>query len=912
MRFQIARGRARPGSAAIEAVDAGRGVRALVLLGAAIALASSAACTRDERPEAPTILRDTFMVDDEVRFTHPYVPGHRTTIDGRIAAQVQGSDVLNVYLFAPEKLGGPILTGPPGPELLAETEPVRRTFPPEMDSAHNGHTAICDAPGIAPGGTSNPYPCGPNLSHDCYDFTLVSTTAETLAGGAQFWGTPMHVEVANPKTADATIVEARFGTPVKGGFLPLTNDFPELSVTSDGRLLTGRAGGAPRPFRNPNTGETLVRQYELGYYLLPDDAEPCDVTGWTTYTPMSHAPFDPRMKERYGLAAYPFRDTEGNPIEDGEDMGGTYPWVDRAGTNIFIAAVPGRLNEQSEEVFPRRCVTEGCEEYGEQVDWDRGFMVAGLWTHGKLVHLDALINNLDWAAPVIPFGHQWVSLYRDAEGADVEVRIGGGRGGGGPRHDVPPGFSNNPNILDSMEHLHNHQTNARTVTPRDVVWVMSTGIGTDEVVFDDYLDPNAFIVSNMQASITQLRSQAGATYSIPKYWNGQKRVLLAPIRLLEELYVLVPEAEEPMHLQNAATSLGWNVPAFGLVEAGTGRVEPTAIGGIKGKGFWLDGYDTVTYDVPAQTRSIDDTDWFVAVHLDSRAPDDAPRTVARFPDGTELALAGQTVRYLVGDEVVHEVELPTGEPGSGWFHLGLRLELGNRRVTLLHDGFPLDRYDSGVPLFTMAPGAFTLGLSGAERAGFEGWIDELKVLAHDVNPEVACNHAFGTLVRVDANAAWQEIADRYPAWAHAQVAQAAGGAGASSSYACFHDYSTDYAAHLRNVPDGTTGLREAINFPEGPLRAGAPRPDSTANAFCRECHHPEGQGGLSVAALALDPETPAELDPRRQPLQPPPRVFGNIPSHWIAPGAGPGSPAEAFRAPPEGVLVDPWLLEGAG
>ncbi|MBK7976552.1 MAG: hypothetical protein IPK07_25890 [Deltaproteobacteria bacterium] len=883
--------------------------RRLLPIAALLGSFTGTACVSDQRPEAPAILRDTFMIDDDVRFTHPYVPGHRTTIDGRVAAQVQGSGVLNVYLFAPEKLASPILTGPPGPELLADPTPVQLTFPPEMAGMTNGHTALCDAPGLGPDGTSNPYPCGPDSAHDCYDFKLVNTTSESIAG-AQFWGTPMHVEVANPKTAEAHIVEARFGTPVKGSFLPLTNDFPELSVTSDGRLLTGRAGGAPRAWTNPVTGETLVRQYELGYYLLPEDAEPCDVTRWTTYTPMSHAPFDPRMKGRYGLAAYPFRDTEGNPIEDGEDMGGTYPWVDRAGKNVFIAAVPGRIAEQSQVVFPRRCVTEGCEQYGEQTDWDRGFMVAGLWTHGKLVHLDALINNLDWAAPVDPLGHHWVSLYRDAEGADVEVRIGGGRGGPGPTSRRPPGFSGNENILDSMEHLHNHQAKARTVTPRDVVWVMGTGLGTDEIVFDDYLDPNAFIVSNMQGSITQLRDPNGATYSIPKYWNGQVRVLLAPIRLLEELYVLVPDAVEEVHLQNAATSLAWNVPTYGLVAAGTGRVEPTAIGGIKGKGFWLDGLDTVTYDVPAQTRVIDETDWFVAIHLDSRAPDDAPRTVARFPDGTEIALAGRTVQYLVGDETVHEVELPTGEPGSGWFHLALRLTLGNRRVTLLHDGYPLDRFEADTPLFTMAPGAFTLGRLGAERAGFEGWVDELKVLAHAVNPEVACNHAFGTLVRVDDHDGWRDVAGRYPAWAHAEVAAAAGDGAGGTSSACFHDYSADYAAHLRNRPAGTSGLREAINFPEGPLRAGVPRPDSTSNAFCRDCHHASGQGGLSIGALARDPNTPAELDTRRQPLQPPPRVFGNIPAHWVAPGAGPGSPAEAFRAPPEGVLVDPWLLEG--
>ena len=103
-------------------------------------------------------------------------------------------------------------------------------------------------------------------------------------------------------------------------------------------------------------------------------------------------------------------------------------------------------------------------------------------------------------------------------------------------------------------------------------------------------------------------------------------------------------------------------------------------------------------------------------------------------------------------------------------------------------------------------------------------------------------------------------------------------------------------------------IREAINFPEGPLRAGVPRPDSTQNTFCTSCHTEDSKAGLRLDALALDASTPAELDRRRQPSQPPRRVFGNIPAGWIAPGDGPGSPAQALQAPPEGVLIDPWVL----
>ena len=73
----------------------------------------------------------------------------------------------------------------------------------------------------------------------------------------------------------------------------------------------------------------------------------------------------------------------------------------------------------------------------------------------------------------------------------------------------------------------------------------------------------------------------------------------------------------------------------------------------------------------------------------------------------------------------------------------------------------------------------------------------------------------------------------------------------------------------------------------------------------------DGVGALHTDALVADPSLLAEDDPRRQPHQPPRRVFGNIPAGWIAEGEGPGSPDEAFQAPDEGALIDAWLLPSA-
>lgn len=588
--------------------------------------------TYGAHPEPPAILRDVALINDEVAFTNPYVPGHRTTMDGRVALRVQGGPPgteriatnLSFFLFVPERLQHPIMAGPPGPQILAETAPFDVEFPPALDPEVQilGHHAICDATLEFPveGERPNPYACGPDSAHDCYEITVISTTSAGL--GSQIWGTPVTVEVASPKTAQAHLVSVVLGEPVKGSYVPSTTELTEPAVTQDGRLLTGRLGRLPRDWVHPQTGETFSRFYDLAYSVLPPELDPCDVTGWVDFHPMSHAPYDPALIGTYGLASYPFRDTEGNPIPDGEDMGGTYPWVDREGSNVFMTGVPGRIVEQSHSRYPRRCVTEGCETYQETVDWDRGFMVAGAWTHGRFVHLDGMINNQDWAVGVTPAAHYFVDLYQTPAGDPVPVRFGAGRfidavrNIGGP---YPPGYTHNANIMDSLQNLLTHQRAAVPVTPRDVVWLMSNGVGSDEIAFDDLLDPNAFIVSNMQASITQHYDEELEMFtSLPVHHNGQVRTNDLGIPAAQ-LYVLHPEEDAEIHLQNGATSLDWKVPAYGLVEAGVARVEPVALGGIHGRGFWMSGDTAIRYAVPAQDRDLRAQDWTVGIFLDPRA-----------------------------------------------------------------------------------------------------------------------------------------------------------------------------------------------------------------------------------------------------------------------------------------------------
>jgi hypothetical protein len=338
------------------------------------------------------------------------------------------------------------------------------------------------------------------------------------------------------------------------------------------------------------------------------------------------------------------------------------------------------------------------------------------------------------------------------------------------------------------------------------------------------------------------------------------------------------------------------------VQAGEGRTEPVALGGVEGRGFWLSGDAAITYDL-AEDQGADEVDAYVSLFLDARAPHGEARHLLSFGDQTGIVFDGTRLLYVAGTEVWHEVPLPEHD---GWLHLAWRLSPGHTEITTLVDGMALDRVTSETPRFTLDRGTLTVGRAGDAWTGVRGWIDNLLVTLHAPNPEVACNHAKGTLVEVLDAPDWSARGARYPDWAHAEIAAAAGSS--ETTFACVSDHTDDYAAHLANVPAGTRSLREAINFPEGPVTFGVPRPDSSDNPFCLSCHQPEGKGGLGIDALTYDAQTLAEHDRRRQPHQPPRRVFGNIPAGWIPAAQGPGGPPEAMQAPAEGLLIDTLVL----
>lgn len=857
-------------------------------------------------PDRPAVDRDVSLTrgDD---FLHPHIPPLRTTADGRVGISPKPiGGMLRFYALVPEHLRAPFVAGPPGDEILAGITPyeVPETRFHGSTDRRRRHYALCDPTSEfhTAGETTSPYACGHDGRDDCYDFVVItSARLGTADGQRQLWGTPVSVRVTRPKTAEAAIDRVITG-PRRAGPIHAVGSFFEPMTTNDGRLLSGRVATPDFEWTPAGSGETRRHFVDL-VYSFNANGRPCDVDQWHTFYPISHAPYDPDVKSRYGFAMAPFRDSTGALLPDGADLGISYPWIDRHGDNLFFTSVGATLSidgllpagPAGNTRYPTRCAPgSSCTTYVEFFDWTRGQAVAGLWTHGKMVQLDGLLNNTDYGIEVADGAHRLVHLYRDGSGPKGtepgEVRIGSGRGSAD--HGGPATYVGNANFVDSTENLFHALPALHPVSPRDVTWIVNSGKASDEIAFDDWLDLDAFIVSEMVGATSYVGPPDGA--GVMTYHDGwMNRTAM---------------------VQNAATSLPdrWQVPVAG-VAFGDVRIEPVALGGVRGKGLWLDGDAGLEYPIDEQGADMRATAWYVGIFLDARfEDDDLLRALVVFADGSRIALLGRRgIHYVAGDgTTTQRVDLATPLPHGAWTHLGFQLHGEDGGVTLYRDGFPLHRVDGDAGLRFTA-GSLLVGADPRDDAGVRGWIDDLVVFAREMAAEAACNQAAGSLVAVDESAApqsWIDTARSYPDWAHARVRADLGGRGpaAAERFVCFHGYERDHQHHLADLPAGLVSVRRELVFPEGPLVFGQPRPDSSRNPFCLTCHSAAGMAGLSLAALVPDPARAMEDDRRRQPSQPPRRVFGSVPAHWL----GPGKPPRHVQAPPAGLKVDA-LLAGA-
>ena len=852
-----------------------------------ISIISLQAQARPNDPEIPAIERPVHLTDqgDHLR---PIVPVYRTTRDGRLGYNVERDrdEGFKMFINSPENITTDFQGSPVGPTVLATATPftVNPTrFRATTNGGGNVHTAVCEVPD-ANGNQRNPYACGDD---DCYDLVFINAGADDPSRTRRLiQGTPGTVRVSNPKTPQARIESLTLGETVVN---PRRYNFTQMwepATTLDGNLLVARIDNTTVTWRNERTNTNVTGNYDMIYMAAPEDpSRACDVRQWGDMKPLGHAPYDPEINTRYGFATQLFRDAHGNVIPDNTDIQGTYPWVDSLGNNITFASFGTAPN------FPVSCVpNRGCNDnnFSGNVPL-MGKIVVGLWTQGKMVLQDSLVNNLDFSRPAQEDnGHRNLDMYRAGTNANNGgtglTRVGGGRDTEGQAG--LPANAENTTLQESIENKLNFWENMLPATPGDVVWHMSTGATSDEFKFDDYLYKDAVIISSMVQATTnngRQQSQFGARGS-----TGTNNV--------------------DVRVQNAAASQRWNVPSHGRVW-GT-RVEPVALGGIIGKGVYHTNSSRIDYQMPSQPRNIRNNDWEISLFVDARFNNNnVVRSLINFPDGSELQLVGRDqARYWDDGDVLHVVDFPTAIPDNGWAHIGVQMSNRNRTATFYLNGYALNTFTSNRNFFEVHNGLLSVGDHATRNTpGFIGWIDEFKVIAQNTNPAEWCAHANGHLVGSNvSNGELADIASAYPASSHQEITDflVSNGQQTYSYYACYHDYSEDYAGRKATIPAGFVPIKQSINFPEGPLVHNQPRPNSVNNPQCLQCHTADSPKGLGLDALTFNASLNAEDDPRRNPMQPVPRVFGHVPANYL----GEDLPRTDMVAPAEGFPIDEALL----
>ena len=916
-------------------------------------------------PLPPLLERDVHLFD-RGKHTRPAIPSLRVTNDGRVGVDFTSGGQVEFTLLKPEALEAPFDRSGPGygiigGEGVAPFNVDRKLFHNAVKGS--GQHTICDATSKkrvleyvsdqfdedgrpVPYGTANPYRCPGDPKADCYDLTMIATqmAGERNVHDSRLWGTRFTVKVSSPKTRWARIESVEVGTPVAGASHDIIS-WLNPQVSADGRLLIGRAY-----LRN------------VFYAVAGEDEPPCDVTTWTDRHEITHAHHDPDMyvggavgdpsKARYGIARYPMRDGVGNLIREHGLARFSYPWIDKAGDNMFFTLVDATLfyKEDAEAFslgrpgwkwrYPWSCFRH-CDPYYEKFPFyedlepRRGVGVFGSWTRGKTLLVDNLNNHLDYGLGGGDDQHLLLTLYRGGPG-EARVRAGSSSGAKAP----PPVHSGRPlagggptlYVIDSVENLFNNVPAMVPSTVRDVVWYVNQPKVTDKVVFDEWVNPDTVIHAEWIAALVrsdQSVPRADRPHSHSHYRDGF-------VTISRDGSYVGSGFREDIWFQNGATGgRDWQVPAYGLaMHGGVGgqgiRVEPVAQGGIHGRGLWLFGHNNVTFEMPAQNagRDIDDFDWYVGLFIDAALPEaDVRRRLLTFPDGSSIRLRGPVVELSPAGSgtPVATFALPGGSARQ-WRHLGFRIRQGGAEVEFLLNGFKLGSWSAGTDatrLFRMVEGEFILGRPlasqyprQASNPGYEGWTDSLLVVAQETVPELACNYANGTLVGLasGAPAALTAQASRYPASSHAELSALLEAHGKTSygKYACLHDYTSDLDPDTRYLPPGVVSVREDLNYPEGPMTSAMSYlPDSRQNAFCLSCHY-DGDGPdassennpLDIASLAGGTVF-WTYDERRRAAVGPRLIHGNIPASYF----GSGQPPADTAATSFGSTTDQWVFK---
>lgn len=709
----------------------------------------------------------------------------------------------------------------------------------------------------------------------------------------------------------------------------------EPVTTGDGKVL----------FINNNAGL---------YYSKASQA--CRADELHSYVPYSVMPNDPAMLAAgYELAlstgGQPFRDPAGEEIPFGSIQRFAYQWVDRAGTNLFFATV----NQQRDEYIadPSRItrlpvdaslgtppLVPVPDEHGNIQATDTDALVSGFntraghqvgvlggWTSGRMVILDNGLNASDLGGsrgyaydmssadpdsdPPVHFDVEYeLPLYSDAT---VEL--------------MPHGVS----LLGSMENRFNHLDALRPTLPFDVVWTVSANNQTmSEVVFDDYMDRRAFAVVHMNPSVRLYhdevyRSRDGG--SLAAVENGFMPGSFGP----EEEHG--PWKDDPDYMFNiddsrdgepGARPVLQNAAPFSTINRvrlrGGARIEPVGLGGVLGRGVFLDGVNDfmdMGYQLPS------DQSWFLGLWIEPHpVPVGTIEEVFHFADGSFVGLKATASGYNLitrrANGAINQVALGSLIQDRRYVHLGVRSvkPAGNqieRTVFFYVDGtrvaalnVPAGTGEAGLHPAVgcegqgcwtwMTVGAPWLGTAGAATTrSFRGWVDELRIYRlrpEDVTTnagfeEQVCNFALGTLANPEGPSVPQSIVDLRE---HIRQ-QTTTPSGSTNPVAVCEQLVLETIDEPFDLPrqhrrTWCASRVHAASTPEYCLRssrlslptlvADDPRPSSASTPFCLSCHTDAAHiDGLKLRALETHQQNPSIPllprfeDPRRQPLNPP-------------------------------------------
>lgn len=674
-------------------------------------------------------------------------------------------------------------------------------------------------------------------------------------------------------------------------------------------------------------GKLLLINNNAGVYYSTSDTA-CDAAGFHSYIPYSVMPNDPVLhaagyKIALATGGQPFRDPTGREIPFGSTQRFAYQWIDRAGTNLFLATVNESRDEyQVDPDTIRRTWTDaslGDDEVTPDVDQvieqegrlralntraGHQFGVLGGWTSGQLVILDNGLNASDlggargWAN-----GSQYDLVHELPLYSDASLKFS------------PQGVA----LMGSAENRFNHLDALRPRLPFDVVWTVS-GINqtASEVVFDDYMDRRAFAVVHMNPSVRLYHEEehlsAGA--SLAAVENGF--MAQGDPWSFDPQYVF--NVDDTRDGEPGARVILQNAAPFTTVNnvrlRGGARVEPVGLGGVLGRGVFLDGVNDfmdMGYPLPA------DDSWFLGLWIEPHAvPQGTIEEVFHFADGSFVGLKATAAGYNLiarrASGAVHEVPLGSLIHNERFFHLGFRtvkpasnqlsrsmfFYVNGTRVATIN--LPSGTQGAGLQpaVGCQQQGCWTWMTVGAPWPGavgnaatrsLRGWVDELRI--YRLRPEDAvvnagfeeqvCNFALGSLADPApagpvpaAITELQALIKQQTGTTPAAVCEQLVLESIDEPFDLPRQHRrTSCASRVHAASAPAHCLRSAkLGLPT--LVADDPRPSSASTPFCKTCHTDAAHfDGLRMRALQTAQQNPTVdllprfADPRRQPLNPP-------------------------------------------